>query len=109
MYKRFVDEVFDELAVVDRAVHANGLRGDYDLAGHGLEGFVSEVMNEALFESEMFDEENDFDLAKAVRLNRCMREWLGWIDYRDDLYVLVGFSNRCLTEEGFARAGGVAF
>lgn len=48
--------------------------------------------------------EEGFDIAKTIRLNRCMKEWLGWINYRHEIYTLLGFSRVCPTEAALAEA-----
>ena len=45
-----------------------------------------------------------FDLAKAMRLNRCMQEWLGWMAYRQELHAALGFPSTCPTEAALADA-----
>jgi N-acetyl-anhydromuramyl-L-alanine amidase AmpD len=49
-------------------------------------------------------EEESYDREKAIRLNRCMSEWLGWIDYRQEIYALLGFPRTCPTEAALADA-----
>ncbi len=49
-------------------------------------------------------ESGTYDREKAIRLNRCMREWLGWSDYRQELYSALGFPRTCPTEAALADA-----
>src|SRR5215471_11000537 len=49
-------------------------------------------------------EDVTYDRAKAIRLNRCMREWLSWTEYRQELYTLLGFPRTCPTESALADA-----
>lgn len=42
--------------------------------------------------------------AKAIRLNRCMSEWLGWGKYRQDINRLLGFTRTSPTEKAFVSA-----
>ncbi len=45
-----------------------------------------------------------FDVDKAIRLNRCMQEWLGWMAYRQELHAILGFARTCPTEAALADA-----
>jgi len=60
------------------------------------------LQQETQFEFEQ--EEAAYDRSKAVRLNRCMREWLGWNEYRGEIYALLGFTRICPTEAALADA-----